>query len=229
MQIDLVYILAGAGLLLIVWWAFFRSPSYPSSSGAVLAAAAPVVSHSVDDRRKGEAYVIRQGLDGPERVKAKRNPDDGGYAVGSEFYPDELLKDLGGGNLLLASHCELPASGRFADGDVDQSELVVQSQLYYMAHFRNYYAAVRRIQFRYLFHRGGGTPLALKNVIQALVLIVALSIWWSTSGLRDTVKALEANTMVLSGQMARLSGESVLPVPGAQQDGSLVPPVKAGE
>jgi hypothetical protein len=178
--------------------------------------------------RSGESFVLLAGEDGPVLRPGRRDEVGHGVKAGGVFYPDEFLRPLGRRSYFLASGCEMPASGNLkADGSVPASELVTLPQPEWVASWRSYDSARRRLNWGAVWNRGDGSSVVLRNMVQGFILVCVLVTLWSAWSSRGTTDRLNYEVTVLSGQVARLSG-GVDPVQHAAPnpaDGSLVAPV----
>ncbi|WP_029215627.1 hypothetical protein [Kallotenue papyrolyticum] len=177
----------------------------------------------VDDR----CWLLLQTTRGPELVEGRRSPENGVEARGC-FYPDEFLVPLGRENYFLATHCYMPKDGDLTVNAGDESlELVEVPQLHYIAHWREYDAARRRLNWAMVWRKGDGSATALKNLMYACILMMAIWTSWQVSGFKSLAARIQDQQVVLSGQIARISGEQPplgQPPKGvAQPNGTLVP------
>jgi hypothetical protein len=177
-------------------------------------------------RGRGAVFVLVGGASGPVLERGKRDEVGHGVKVGAVFYPDEFLRPLGVKAYFLATGCLMPMSGNLkADGSVDGAELVPVPQPEWVASWRSYDSARRRLNWGAVWNRGDGASVVLRNLVMAVMLVGVLATSWASWGARSTGDRLNYEVTVLSGQVAKLSG-GVNPAQGVApnaKDGSLVP------
>ncbi len=176
--------------------------------------------------RNREVGLIIEGPEGPVCVSAMRNGKPFVTYQGTQF-PDQFLRYVGRDTYVLASRVVLPKSGDLNEQEPDYT--VEVPQLSWVASWTTFRETMRGIVWSSLWERGHGSFSGLKTALWIMMFFLVLYSTYSMMGMRGTMSELRTNTVVLSGQVARLSNpELVLPPqavpPGAHKDGTLVPP-----
>ncbi len=113
----------------------------------------------------------------------------GGVKYEDIVYPDELLRDLGGGLYQLATALDLPSDGDMTHNASSLLPVISVSQIEWTATYASFDRARRRISWDSLWERGGSTANMFKNFILALVL--ASSLFTAFAGFRTSGSASE--------------------------------------
>ncbi len=155
----------------------------------------PTVSH-------GPCRLLAMDTEGLVCLPALRTKD-GGVRYEDVLYPDELLRDLGGGLYQLATAVEVPADGNMASNYSPMMPVIKVSQLEWTASWASYDRARRRINWDELWARGGSTGNLFKNAILGFVLISSL--FTAFAGFRTSGAAGELANQVqdVRGQLIR--------------------------
>ncbi len=134
----------------------------------------------------GPCILLAVDQDGPVAVAAVRSKDRG-VKYDGVLYPDELVRDLGAGVYMLASHLMVPADGNIAQNWSPLLPLQEVSQLDWTAGWESYDRARKRLNADQLWERGGAVSGMMKNAILAAVLIVSIFTAWG--GFRSSAAA----------------------------------------
>jgi hypothetical protein len=138
------------------------------------------------------------------------------------LYPDELLKDVGGGVYMLASAVMMPA-----DGDITHSgsylPVVSVAQLDWSASWESYDRARRRLNFDALWERGGDMSGMVRNFIFACIL--ATTVFVGIGGMRasDSASRLAGEVSDVRGLLYRQAELQAAPTPRPGVPPTLAP------
>ena len=171
-------------------------------------------------REAGPCGLLALDQTGGIVLDARRSPE-GGVVYDGILYPDELLRDMGGGVYQLASAVQMPADGNMTH-NAPYEPLVDVGQLDWVAHWADYDKARRRLNAAALWQKGGDTAALIKNTLYAAILAVSLLTGFSAFRASGAVGELNNNVIELRGALARngvpvgsASAPSLVPVSGA--------------
>lgn len=174
-------------------------------------------------REVGPCRLLAVDQEGPVALDARRSPE-GGVNYKGVLYPDELLRDLGGGVYLLASAVLMPADGNVTH-NAPYEPLVAVQQLDWCASWDSYDKARRRLNSAAVWEKGGDLSNMVKNTIFAAILAVSLLTGFSS--LRAGGAAGELATQVSDLRIAlqrngvQVGTATAVPVPAVAPAGGV--------
>lgn len=174
-------------------------------------------------REAGPCGLLALDQTGGIVLDARRSPE-GGVVYDGILYPDELLKDMGGGVYQLASAVRMPADGNMTH-NAPYEPLVDVAQLDWIADWSDYDKARRRLNAAALWQKGGDTQALIKNTIYAAILAVSLLTGFSSWRAAGVSGDLNTNVLELRGALIRngVPVGNVTPGPVASNVPTAVP------
>ncbi len=160
-------------------------------------------------------WMLVQGDNGPEFVPCYYDGNHHGYNVRDSFFPREFCRTVGHGVVVLATHMLMPADGD-SKHPGSHEELVSVPQPSFTASWTDYDRARRRLNWDAVWSRGDGSLSGLKNIANGLMVVCLLLGVFMLFGLRGQVARLSDSSVVLAGQLSRISGDTLpatLPAP----------------
>ena len=152
-------------------------------------------------REAGPCGLLALDKTGGVVLDARRSPE-GGVVYDGILYPDELLRDMGGGVYQLASAVRMPADGNMSH-NAPYDPLTEVAQLDWVADWADYDKARRHLNAAALWQKGGDTAALIKNTLYAAILAVSLLTGFSAFRASGAVGDLNNNVIELRAALAR--------------------------